>query len=110
MINYYINSCAISFDECIGSIVSIKKKNKEYIHSSLPLFSVKLRKHDNASYIISSFDLTFKKRIKNSFVYENSDLLIKLFIYKINDGLSFKINVKNKTQMLLNGLKYLVLV
>lgn len=97
MITYKINNCVISFDELLGSIISIKKNQKEYIFSSLPIFSIKLRKHNNSSYIISSFDLSFKKRNRNTFIYENSRLIVKLSIYKINSGLSFKISVKNLT-------------
>ena len=99
MINYKINKDDnIHFDEIKASFISFKHLNKELIYASLPLFSIKLRRMDNSSYIISSFDLKFKeKKDDTSFIYIGDKIDVNLKVKLINNGLSFKIKVKNKT-------------
>lgn len=100
-------SLNIDFKKC--SIISLVFKNEELIEKPIPLFKVRLRKHDNSYHYIDAFAFKFLGLENDIAKYINDELEAYLSVKTLDNGLSFAIDIKNKTSDLIEQVEIMSL-
>lgn len=95
------NGSEISVDFEKGEIAEILYKGRQINAGRAPLFSVKIRKKTGESQIVTSNDCQFTAQDKATACYTCALFDAQLHIKQETQGLALRINVKNKTQDLL---------
>lgn len=93
------NQIIIDFDK--GTIQAIIFANENIIRGETPFFSVKLRDGIGKTRIITAFDCVFQSFDGKCARYSHKDVEICVFITQKDDGLLWRLNVRNKTADLL---------
>lgn len=91
----------ITFDEVKKCITSFVIDNEEMIYENIPFFSVKVRTKEGETNFISGFDFDYISLIENSFTYSHELMDLTLIIKEENDSLKVRVNIKNKSELLI---------
>lgn len=93
------NQIIIDFDK--GTIQAIVFANENIIKGETPFFSVKLRDEMGKTRIVTAFDCVFQSFDGECARYFHKDVEICVYITQKDDGLLWRLNVRNKTTGLL---------
>ncbi len=98
----------IAFDLSKASITSLKfNNNSELIEKPIPFFSIKLRRRDASSYFINASEFTYVKSNGSNHYYDNDRLSVCLYLDANKNRLVSRINVTNKTDLLIEQVELL---
>ena len=99
----------VEIDFCKCAISSIYFGDEELIEKPIPLFKIRFRDHDASYFYVDAFDFSFidEKDGKAKYSSEKADVCLK--IKALENGLEFGIDVKNKTNLLLEQVEIMSL-
>ena len=101
MLTYTTGKFSISIDFAAKKVVSLTHNNKELIYGDIPFFLIKLRNHDNSTYYISAFETELVEINNNTAKYSHELFDTLLSIDFKDNNVIWKIDVKNKSQLLI---------
>lgn len=97
----------IDFQRC--SITSIDFQGEELIYHPIPLFRIKFRDEQGEHFWLDAFSFSFVKQDEEKVFYSNEKADVCLYIKQLDNGLEFSIDVKNKTNLLLEQVELMSL-
>lgn len=92
-------STVINYEK--GCIDAIKVCGNTLVQGSVPFFAVKLRTRKGASRVIDASACRFIGEKEGGFAYAHAEMDVQVFVCEQEDGLNWRISVKNKTEDLL---------
>lgn len=102
MTRYELNcNTSIQFDENNKCISSFVIDGEEMIYGRLPFFSVKVRNKKGETSLISGIDFTYVSKENDVFKYTHELMDLDLIFVNTKDNLNVRINIKNKSDLLL---------
>ena len=109
MVYLFSNNIKVNFDFEKCSFASIDFKGEELIEKGIPLFRIKFRDHEGKHFWKDAFAFTFKKQNGEQFDYQGEEADVSLFIKQLDNGFQFGVDVKNKTDLLLEQVEIMSL-
>ncbi len=90
-----------------ATISSIKRDDAELIAKDAPLFSVKLRRKDATSFVITSKDFAFVKEEDGATTYSHELLDAEVILMPMDGEIHGRINVHNKSGLVIEWVEFL---
>lgn len=98
----------IVFDLSKAAITSIKfNNNSELIEKPIPFFAIKLRNRDASSYFIDASKFQYIRSMGKNHYFDNDQLSVCLYLDATKNRLTSRINITNKTDLLIEQVELL---